>query len=455
MNTSALRKWSALAASLALAGCASFSNDGGMDRVSVLTKERIGQPVSAQRSRADVGLARGRVGDLLKEPLNAETTVELALLNNRGLQAQLGNLGLAEADLVDAGRPSGPQLSLGRLAGGGTLEIERSVLFNVLGLLTMPSESRIARSQFERAQLQAASDVVDAATRAREAFYEAVAAEQLASFAQLVEESAQASSSLMADMAKAGNVSKLDKMRQQAFSADASSQLARARHTATSGRERLVRALGLSGEQAKQLKLPDRLPDLPTQLSERQDVEQAAMDQRLDVVMAKRDVEATAQRLGLTRVTSMVNVLDAGWQNKSERGEPPKQGFQVQLQLPLFDFGSVARARAELQYRQAFDSAAAKGVQAQSEVRESYAAYRTAFDLARRYRDEIVPLRKQISDENLLRYNGMLIDVFELLADAREQVGAVTAAVEAQRDFWLAQSRMQTALSGSSPDSHR
>ncbi|WP_315631123.1 hypothetical protein, partial [Escherichia coli] len=77
-------------------------------------------------------------------------------------------------------------------------------------------------------------------------------------------------------------------------------------------------------------------------------------------------------------------------------------------------------------------------VQANSRVREQYSAYRTAYDLARHYRDEIVPLRKTIAEENVLRYNGMLIGVFELLADAREQITSVSQAIDAQRDFWLA-----------------
>jgi outer membrane protein TolC len=90
-------------------------------------------------------------------------------------------------------------------------------------------------------------------------------------------------------------------------------------------------------------------------------------------------------------------------------------------------------------------------VRARSEVRESYGAYRTAFDVARHYRDEIVPLRKRISEETLLRYNGMLASVFELLADSRQQVSAVNAYIESVRDFWLAESSLQMALTGRSP----
>jgi outer membrane protein TolC len=83
-------------------------------------------------------------------------------------------------------------------------------------------------------------------------------------------------------------------------------------------------------------------------------------------------------------------------------------------------------------------------------VRERYQRYRAAYDLARQYRDEIVPLRRRIAEENLLRYNGMLIGVFDLLADAREQVATVNASIEALRDFWLADNELQLGLSGTS-----
>ena len=121
----------------------------------------------------------------------------------------------------------------------------------------------------------------------------------------------------------------------------------------------------------------------------------------------------------------MLNVLHLGYKNKSASGAEREDGYEIELELPLFDFGATRVARAEATYMQAVNRTAEVAVNAQSEVRESYSAYRTAFDLARHYRDEVVPLRKRISEENLLRYNGMLIGRFELLADAREQVGSV------------------------------
>jgi outer membrane protein TolC len=413
--------------------------------VAELTRERTGQTLAIQRSEADVAIASARVAGLLKLPLTAESAVEVALLNHRGLQASLSELGIAEADRVRAGRLANPSFSFGRLTGGGVTEIDRSVMFNVLGLLTMPVASGVAQQQLEQAQYRAAFDAVGVATEARKAFYGAVAANDLVTYHEQVKEAADASSELARRMAQAGNFSKLAQMREQAFQADATAGLARARHQAVVERERLVRALGLSGEQLS-FKLPERLPDLPKQALEPKDAEQTAIDQRLDVLMARRNVDATAKSLGLTRSTRFINVLDAGYANKSQTGEPRRNGYEIELELPLFDFGATRVARAEATYMQAVHRAAEVAVNARSEVRETYSAYRTAYDLARHYRDEVVPLRKRISDENLLRYNGMLTSVFELLADAREQVTTVTAAIEALRDFWVADANLQSAM---------
>lgn len=438
------------AASLLLAGCASFSPDGGFGKVSQLTQERTGQGVALQRSPEDAQTARNRVAELLQVALTADAAVEVALLNNRGLQAKFGDLGIAESELVRAGRLKNPSLSFGRMSGGGGIEIERTVLFDILGLLTMPMAKEVGQQRFEQAQYQAAYDAVSLAADVRRAYFDAVAAQELAKFYEQVKETADVSNELAKRMLQAGNFNKLAQMREQAFYADATAQLARAQHQAAAQREKLIRLLGLYGEQLN-FRLPQRLPELPKQVLEPQNAEQTAMDKRLDVQMAKRAAEATAKSLHLTNATRMVNVLDVAYKNKSESGAPRANGYEIELELPLFDFGSTRAARAQATYMQAVNRTAEVAVNARSEVREAYSAYRTAYDLAQHYRDEVVPLRKRISEENLLRYNGMLIGVFELLADAREQVAGVTGYVQALRDFWVAETNLQTALTARSP----
>ncbi len=437
-------------AALTLAGCASFSPDGGFAPVERLAAERLGQPPTDWRDAQPTAAVAARVTSLLQQPLTADGAVSIALLNHPALQAAYAELGVAEADWVRAGRPANPSLRFGRLSGGGSVEIDRGVLFDVLGLLTLPLAQQLEQQRLERTQIWAAQQTVGLALQARQAFFEAVAADQLVGYARQVQEAADLAHELARRMVAAGHFSTLDALREQAFQTDAALQLARARQQALAARERLLRALGLAGD-GLELQLPPQLPALPAEPLAAQAAEQTAVDRRLDVLAARRDAQATAQALGLTQATRFVNVLQAGYQDSRNSGEPRRRGVEIELELPLFDFGSTRIARAEALYRQAMHRVAAAAAQARSEVREAHAAYRSAYELARRHRDEVLPLRKRIAEQNLLRYNGMFASVFELLADSREQIAATVGAIEALREHWLAETRLQMALAGASP----
>jgi outer membrane protein TolC len=238
--------------------------------------------------------------------------------------------------------------------------------------------------------------------------------------------------------------------REQAFYADVTTDLARATQTHVIERERLTRLMGLSGPRTA-FQLPDRLPALPKDLKSGVDIEAQALQNRLDVLMARRELSGLASSLGLTRATRFVNVLDVSYlRNSFNDGGPRETGYEIELQIPLFDFGGARVARAEAMYMQAVNRASALAIDAQSEVRTAYTAYRTSYDVAKHYRDEVVPLKKRISDEQMLRYNGMLVSVFTLLADARSQVQSVNASIDALRDFWIADSALQMAQTGRS-----
>ncbi|MCB2021577.1 MAG: TolC family protein, partial [Burkholderiaceae bacterium] len=230
--------------------------------------------------------------------------------------------------------------------------------------------------------------------------------------------------------------------------ADAALRVARAGQLQTTTRERLTRLLGLWGPQTA-FTLSERLPDLPREPEDRPDIEQFAMAQRLDVQAARLATEQLASNLGLTRTTRFVNVFEVGViHNTFNDGAPSQRGYEIGFEIPLFDWGDARVAKAEQIYMQSVERAAETAVNARSEVRQAYLGYRSAYDIARHWRDEIVPLRKRISEENLLRYNGMLIGVFELLADAQAQIASVNGYIEALRDFWLARAELDMALIG-------
>jgi len=436
---------------LLLGGCASLSGDGGFGAAAGVSERRTGMSASVAgrlpRNEDDARALAAVIDKKLEQPLNADDAVQIALLNNRGLQASYWSLGIAEADLVQAGRLQNPVLDFKRSHGGGEIGIERTLTFNLLGLITVPMAGRIEGRRFEQTKLLVSNEALKVAADTRRAWVEAVAATQIADYAKQVEASAQASAELAERMRKAGNWSAMDMAREQAYHAQTVADEVHARKAAVAAREKLTRLMGLQGAQ---FTLPDHLPDLPEAPRELADVEQTAVSERLDIQAARLDAEHTASTLGLSKTTRFINVLDLGAVRDSDGGTRTR-GYELTLEIPLFDWGSTRVARAEATYMQSVHLLAQAAVNARSEARESYADYRASYDLARHYRDQVLPLRKQISDQTLLRYNGMLMSVFELLADAREQAAAVSGYIVALKDYWSAQANLEAALGGRLP----
>ena len=434
---------------LVLTGCASLSPDGGFGEVEKATAERIGAPVQLAWARQPEDLDRiaQRVNQLLGKPLSMNDAVQVALLNNRGLQAAYAELGITEAEIVQAGRLPNPGFSFGRMTKGDEIELERGLHVNLARLIAMPLVQRVEARRLDQVRTTVAMQVLSLAADTRKAWVQAVAADESVRYSRQVMQAAEAGAELARRMAQVGNFNKLQQAREQGFYADAALNLARAEQQQRAARERLTRLLGLWGAQTA-FQLPERLPDLPTQPRDLPDVERTALAQRLDVAAARSGVEATARNLGLTRTTRFVNVLELGLVRNSSNEGPTQKGWEIGFELPLFDWGSARVARAEAVYMQSLHRTAETAINARSEVREAYGAYRSAWDIAKHQRDEIVPLKARISEENLLRYNGMLIGVFELLADARAQIAAVHGAIEALRDFWLADADLRMALIG-------
>ena len=199
----------------------------------------------------------------------------------------------------------------------------------------------------------------------------AVAAQQSLRYVEQVKAAADASAELARRMQAVGNFSKLQRAREQAFSAEAVVQLARAQQRTQNAREVLVRALGLDEARAVALKLPDRLPDLPAAPSDEKAVARNALDQRLDVQMARANLDYLARTQGLTRVTSFVNAFHVAGVYNSETGKPPKKGYELELALPIFDFGDAVRTGAQARYMAALNRTAKLAVDASSQVREN------------------------------------------------------------------------------------
>ncbi len=464
---------SLVVAALLVGGCAKFSPDGGMSAVSDQAGGVLGKDVVKISTEEQAAVLKSRVQGLLARPLSADTAVEIALLNNRGLQAAYNELGISEAQMVEASLPPSPTFSLTRLVARGELEIERQVLQNILGLLTLPRRREIAEEKFGVAQHRAVEATLRTAADAKRAYYRAVAANQSVKFLDEARVAAEALSDLAKKLGETGAMSKLDQAREHAFTAEVNGQLGMARLRQRSERERLIRALGLWGDETRYA-LPGALRPLPGTPKTIRDVETKAITARVDLEIARRDLDILAKQLGLTKATRFINVLEVRGMRNSEwktiektnvsldPGPPPVletevkrerertrwRGIELEFQIPIYDFGEARTRLAEETYMQAVNRLIEKAVNVRSEAREAYTAMRGAYEIARHYRQEILPLRQLISDEMLLNYSGMLRDLFSLLTDSRARIAANVQAIDALRDYWLATVDLGVALVG-------
>ena len=452
--------------SLLLSACVGVPGDDGFAAVEQMTRERLDktiarQPVAASAASAATPAApaaaspaatHAALNRLRTQPLTVEDAVQIALLNNPGLQVSYAELGIAQAELMRVGTLPNPRISYLRASHGDEFKLETVIGFNVLALFTAPLASRMEARRFEAVKADVAATVLRLAGDTRLAWVQAVAANEKLRYAERVQASAEAGAELAQRMQAAGNFSRLAQLREKAFHSEAVTSLALARLQAAEQREQLARLMGLSGGQ-RDFKLPERLPDIPGEvpvsLRDVEDLQARALQARLDVLAAQRQAESLAQSLGLTRATRFVNVLELGPARVTETPSPRKRGYEISFELPLFDFGTARVARAEALYTQALHQVAAVAMNAQAEARSVHGQWHSQWQQARHQRDQVLPLRKQISEEVLLRYNGGFVSVFELLADARGQIAAVSASIEATRDFWLADAQLQAMLAGS------
>lgn len=461
-----MRGLALLALSALLAGCAQFSPDGGMDHVAHDVGKEIGKDVVKITTPEQAARAREQVTTLLAGPLSADAAAQIALLNNRTLQAAYNDLGVSEAAYVQASLPPNPGLSIMRVAGTGVANFELRLIEEIVSLFTLPQRTAIAAERFHHARLQAISTTLRLAAETRRAYIQATASRQQAGFLKQTRATVDTASRLIVSLGQAGGGDQLDQAELAAFGAELGTRVDQAELTARRDRETLVRLLGLSGADLA-FTLPDALPALPTVPEPPLEVEIEAIKRRVDLEIARREVAALAKSLSLTEATRYVSMLQLAGIFNNETANPltnfdtaiNRGGLQVDLQIPIFDTGEARTRTARETYARSLNLLAAKAVDARSEARIAYESYRATYDIARSWRDRVLPLRQVVSREIMLRYSsgvlvgeGMRVDLFKYLTDTRVRIAANAASLDARRDFLLAETDLQAALTiGGSP----
>jgi cobalt-zinc-cadmium efflux system outer membrane protein len=435
---------------LTLAGCASVQRDARFPEVQETVGQRLESNVAWNRDSEQDRRAREAVRRLLQQELTAQAAVQIALLNNRNLQASYESLGVAQANLVEAGLLENPVFSITLYSGHAGTITEASVVQDFVGVVSLSARKKVGEAAAQRVTLEVANNVVALARQVQVQYFTVVGDAQALELARQVVTAAEAAAELAQRQRSAGNLNRRDQSLQQAFYAQTLLESAQAEAQLASDRERLNRLMGVWGEDTG-WKIPSRLPAVPNALPSLEQVEAQAVSQRLELAAAKKAADAAAQALSLTRQFRYLGPFGIGVAYKREPGGDKFVGPTVELGLPIFNQGQAAVARAEAELKRSEERVAALAVDIRSEAREARSRVAAAHEVVRHYREVMLPLQQTIVSETLKFYNGMLVGVYDLLLAKQAQVQTARQYVWANKEFWLAWTDLELALGGKVP----
>ncbi len=436
-----------LVLALVAGGCASVDSGQSLSSVQRQLADRVEGSVGWDPDRQD---ARAALARLLAEPLTAESAVRIALVNNRRLQADLARLGIAQADLVEAGLLENPTLSLGLLYGDAGTITEAGVVQDLVGLVSLSVRRKIAGAHAERTIAQTSQQVLDLAAAVQTQYFTVVGDAQALEVAQQVVDSTEAAAELARRQLQAGTLSRREQALQQAFHAQSALDLAQAQARLALDREKLNQLLGLWGGNTAWT-IPRRLPELPLQLPSLLTVEETAVARRLDLSAARKEAEAAAQASSLTRQFRYLSMLGLGVGYKREEDGEKFFGPEIELGLPIFNQGQARITRAEAESVASAAALAALAVETRAQARAARAQVLATSEAVRHYETALLPLQQQIVQETLKFYNGMLVGAYDLLLAQQAQVQTARQYVEAKKAFWHAWVELEHALGGRIP----
>jgi cobalt-zinc-cadmium efflux system outer membrane protein len=437
-----------------LSGCASVALNAGFDDVKTTIEERSASRIFWNNGTDLDKEAAGKVDSLLKAKLSADEAVQIALLNNRDLQAIYSDLGVAQADLVQAGLFNNPifEAALKFPTSGGQTNLEFVTVMNFLDVFYMPLRKRVAAARFEEAKLRVTGAVLDFAARARTGFYLHQANEQMLELRQTIVQALNASLDVARRLNEAGNITELDLARERALAEAGKLALRSAEIAVRQSREQLNDLMGLWGKNTE-WQADGRLPDIPGQAMLTEDVERVALSRSIDLSHARQRILVAGEQLGFNRTTALIPEL--GFGPFAERNEGAWEvGPVLEFPIPLFDQGQarIGRAAADLRRTQQEYYALAVRIRSTARaVRDRMEGFR---DRALYYRDILLPLHERIVNESQLQYNAMQLGPIQLLRARERQIETAVAYIEALRDYWLARGDFGQILSGRLPGSN-
>jgi cobalt-zinc-cadmium efflux system outer membrane protein len=438
----------ALGAAL-LASCASVPRDAGLADVQQAVTSRTRQTLDW--STLDPAANDQRLRTMLQDELTADRAVAIAVANNPRLQVTLAELGIARADLIEASTIANPLFELEvRFPRAPYLAYEVRLAQSLLDLVQLRRRRALGRAAFDAAQLRVTSEVLRFAADVRSSYFDLIAATQHVAQMRAIGEAAKAAAEVAIKQHQAENITDLDLENEQALYEQAKLDVARAERQLLMAREALVRGMGLT-DASLEWRVPERFPELPPNELDQPQLEQLAAQQRLDLAIARREVEIAQGQVPLARLAALGAVIADVHYQREPSGEHTT-GPGIEVPIPIFNSGRAARTRAEARFVRASQALRALEGESSSRLRTAGAVLAEARARVEYYRDVLLPRRRRIVELTKLEHNAMLVGIFQLLQARQNEAQAQSDYVEAQREYWSARSDLDRALQGIADD---
>ena len=452
---------SALLGTLLVSGCAaSLSPDPAFQDVALTVQDRTGKRIAWDSGSNEDERARSHIDHLLRKRLTAARTAQIALLNNRDLQASYAGLGVAQADLVQAGLLTNPVIDGSVLwpysPEAGAAQVATGIVFNFIELFWKRYKKAVAASALEEVKYSVSGMVIDHAAKTNLAFVDYVATRQQIELFRKVVGSARAGVVSAKAIREAGNSTPLDFEQQQSVLTQAKLDLGNAEAASASARERLNVLMGLTGRQTKIWRVPTRLPSAKGSTSLFDGIERVGVERSIELASLRQKIITLGYKYQLTSRASLIPDIGIGVEIESTKAKGEEREYEAgpifDVTLPLFDQGQAKRARGIMEIRQAQDAYWAMGVRVRSAARLVRAELLTAHKTVMYYQRAILPQQARLLKATTQQYNAMQEDVFRLIRAKRDQIQAGRGYIDALRSYWRARSNYQQLKSGRLPD---
>jgi len=387
--------------------------------------------------------AQDTIASLLAKPLTVDAAVQIALLNNPGLQATLEELGIAQADLVQAGLLSNPKLKALVLSGGGNVKTELGVEQDFLGLFLRPIQIKLGEAHYQVVKLHVGYEVFSLISEVRSAYFTLQGDKQLLALHRAVLEATEAATELASRQYNAGNINMLDLSRHQAISNQANLTLMQNEIKVKIEQDALKWKLGLISD--KELKINGVLPQFSENDPPLTKLHSNASENRMDLLALKAEIRGLEEALPWARY-SQIAEGEIGVEQEREQKQLTGPGLKVAV--PIFDQGQAAMVRKSTELRQKQKQLEALIQEIHTEVGILYKEMVVNRKTVEYFQKTIIPAHQQIVQSAQKHYNYMLQGVYTLLESKQDEINANRDCIEALKTYWITRSRLDFAIGG-------